>query len=111
MSELDDAIENLNAAIKKTQEYQDYEREKDKVGRIPKLKEQIDEFRIRNYEMQNRSDDKELFHKMDEFEQKYEKFRENPLVADFLAAELAFCRMMQMINIRVTESLDFDLTV
>lgn len=30
------------------------------------------------------------------------------MVSDFLAAELAFCRMMQDINLRLTEALHFE---
>ena len=54
------------------------------------------------------TDDEELFHKIEEFEREYEKFRENPIVADFLAAELGFCRMMQSVNIKITEALNFE---
>ena len=45
---------------------------------------------------------------MDAFEKEYEKFRENPIVDDFLKAELAFCRLMQEINMIITEELDFE---
>ena len=57
--------------------------------------------------MQNTSQVDELFDMMDVFEKEYEKFRENPLVDDFLQAELAFCRLMQEINMFVTQELDF----
>ena len=45
---------------------------------------------------------------MEAFEQEYMKFRENPLVEDFLRAELAFCRMMQEVNILITAEIDFE---
>lgn len=107
MSEFDCAVENLIKALKETGEYKRYQREKEKVSRFPELKAQIDEYRIRNYQMQSMCNDEELFYKMEEFERQYEKFRENPLVSDFLDAELDFCRMMQDFNNRVTEALDF----
>lgn len=108
MSELDYAVENLIVAIKDTEKYRKYLREKEKISRIPELREQIDMYRLRNYELQNMTEDEELFHKLEEFEREYEKFRENPLVSDFLAAELDFCRMMQDVNIRITAALDFE---
>ncbi|MGN1147778.1 MAG: YlbF family regulator [Lachnospiraceae bacterium] len=108
MSELDCAVDNLIAAIKDTKEYRTYVMEKEKVSRFPELKAQIDDYRIRNYEIQCMSNDDDLFHKMEDFEREYEKFRENPLVSDFLAAELDFCRMMQNMNIKVTAALDFN---
>lgn len=111
MIELDSAVEKLIAIIRDTEVYMEYERQKEKVNRIPDLKSQIDVFRIRNYEIQNLSDDDEVFQKIEDFEREYESFRENPIVSDFLEAELALCRMMQEINIRLTAALDFDLTV
>ena len=36
------------------------------------------------------------------------KFRENPLVDDFLRAELAFCRMMQEVYVLLADEVDFE---
>ena len=46
-----------------------------------------------------------LFDEIDRFEKEYEEFRKNPIVSDFLAAELAFCRMYQEITEKI--SVDF----
>lgn len=108
MEELDCAVDNLIGAIRKTKEYQVYQRERSRVDRFPDLKAQIDEYRNQNYMLQSMTDDDELFQKIEEFERRYEKFREDPLVSDFLAAELDFCRMMQQVFGRVTSALDFD---
>ena len=48
------------------------------------------------------------FDKLDQFTRENEAFRENPLVSDFLAAELAFCRMMQEIGLYVTDQMHFE---
>lgn len=108
MKELDCAVEELIEAIRMTKEYQAYQRERNRVDRFPDLKAQIDEYRNQNYMLQSMTNDNELFQKMEEFERRYEKFREDPLVSDFLAAELDFCRMMQKVFGRVTSALDFD---
>lgn len=106
MNELDSAVKAYIMAIKNTETYQSYARERDKVRQYPELKAQIDDFRRRNYELQASMDTD--FHKIDQFERDYEDFRENPLVDDFLAAELAFCRMIQRANLQVTAAIDFD---
>jgi len=111
MTELNVAVEKLIDIIRDTEVYAEYERQKEKVNRIPDLKAQIDTFRIRNFEIQNLSDDADVFQKIEDFEREYESFRENPIVSDFLSAELALCRMMQEINIRLTAALDFDLNL
>ena len=106
MSYPENAINSFVNAILATEEYKAYAFELDKVKQYPELKAQIDDFRKRNYELQNSN---ELdFYKLDCFEREYQMIRENPLVADFLAAELDFCRMMQEINLRITEALKFE---
>lgn len=108
MSKIDSAVAELIAAIRESGQYLKYQREKERMNRFPELKRQVTEYRLKNYRLQSMTNDKELFHKIEEFEQENEKFRENPIVADFLAAELDFCRMMQSVNIRITEALDFE---
>ena len=56
--------------------------------------------------MQNSED--LVFEKIEFFEKEYEDFRDNPLVADFLEAELAFCRMMQDHYAEVMKAIDFE---
>lgn len=78
----------------------------------PELKRQIDEFRQRNFRLQNETDSDRLFDEIDRFEREYEEFRKNPVVSDFLEAELAFCRMFQEIQSTIGEAfaIDFDLS-
>lgn len=108
MSEFDSTVERLITVIHNTKEYQAFLREKEKVARFPELKQKINEYRLKNYELQNTTNDDELFDKMEEFDREYEEFRDDPLVAHFLEAELDFCRMMQDMNMRITAALDFD---
>lgn len=49
-----------------------------------------------------------MLDRVEAFEQEYEKFRENPLVDDFLRAELAFCRMMQEVYVLLADEVDFE---
>ena len=43
-----------------------------------------------------------------ELQQEYSDVLDNMVVSDFLAAELDFCRMVQNVNIKITEGLDFE---
>ena len=96
----------LIALIKDCSEYTAYEEQLRRVKQVPGLKEQIDDFRRQNFALQSSSD--YSFEKIEAFEREYEKFRENPLVSDFLSAELAFCRMMQSITIQITDAVEFE---
>lgn len=108
MTEIYRMVDELIDAIKASDVYQDFHREKERVKRHPQLKEQIDEYRKRNYELQSMTQDDELFHKIEQFEKEYEEFLENPLVNDFLEAELAFCRLIQDVTGRMIQAVDFE---
>ena len=86
------AVEQMVQAIRNSDAYLEYQKQLARVKEQSELKRQIDEFRTRNFELQTSKDTN--FDKLDQFTRENEAFRENPLVSDFLAAELAFCRMM-----------------
>ena len=79
-----------------------------RVDNAGDMREKIDEYRVRNFELQNSVQTEDLLDKLDDFEREYEKFREDPLVEEFLDAELAFCRMMQEIDVKLAEAMDFE---
>ncbi len=106
MTEVDEALERFAADIKNSEVYREYRKQLDLVKQDPALKARIDEFRQRNYEMQ--MSEGFDFAKLAEFEKEFKGFRENPLVDNFLAAELAFCRMMQELEDNLIERLDFE---
>ncbi len=103
-----EALELLAQAVRDSEIYKEYRRQCDLVNQDGSLRERIDEYRIRNFELQNSAYAEDLLDKMEAFEREYEKFRENPLVEGFLDAELAFCRMMQEIEVKLTEAVDFE---
>lgn len=107
-SEIVEAAKKFAAIIQETDTYKEYYNQREKVKKQPQLYDKINEFRQRNFELQNESDSEELFDRIEAFDQEYAKFRENPLVDDFLRAELAFCRMMQEVDILLAAEIDFE---
>lgn len=108
MADVYEAVDELVAVIKDTTIYQNYVREKERVKKHPQLKAQIDEYREQNFKLQSMAQDDELFDKIEQLQKKYEEFLENPLVADFLKAELAFCRLIQEVTGRMVQAIDFE---
>ena len=100
------AVEQMVQAIRNTDAYMEYRRQLGRIKEQPELKKQIDDFRTRNFELQTSKDTN--FDKIDQFTRENEAFHENPRVSDFLAAELAFCRMMQEIGLYVTDQMKFE---
>ncbi|MBQ8591730.1 MAG: YlbF family regulator [Lachnospiraceae bacterium] len=108
MQALENALEVLIKEIKNTDIYQEYRKQLAEVEAQPGLMEQIDEFRRKRAELQNSANQDDLFEEIDNFDREYEQFRENPVVNGFLDAELGLCRMMQDINLKITEEIDFE---
>lgn len=106
--EVQEALGQLAQAIRDSEIYREYRRQSERVDNAGNMREKIDEYRIRNFELQNSAYTEDLLDKMEAFEREYEKFREEPLVEEFLDAELAFCRMMQEIDVKLAEAVDFE---
>ncbi|MDE7283081.1 MAG: YlbF family regulator [Lachnospiraceae bacterium] len=103
------ATENFVQEIMKTDIYNEYDFQKRKLKEQPELFEKVREFRQKNFAMQTAdAQSDELLDKLEAVEREAEKLRENPLVDNFLSAELAFCRMMQEVNVRIMAGLDFE---
>lgn len=107
-SDIKEAAKKFAAIIQESDIYKEYYYQREKIKKQPELYDKVNEYRQRNFDLQNESDSEDLFDRMEAFEQEYAKFRENPLVDDFLRAELAFCRMMQEVDIILAAEIDFE---
>ena len=105
-SSVEQSLDNLIDTIKNDDVYLEYKKQLDLLRQDPELKRQVDDFRKRNYDMQMGGDLD--FAKLGSFREEYREFRTNPLVDSFLAAELDFCRMMQNINFKIIDAVDFE---
>lgn len=106
--EIIEAARQFAETIMASDTYKEYLFQREKIKKQPELYEKVNEFRQRNFDLQNETDEEELFDRIEAFEKEYEKFRENPFVDDFLRAELAFCRMMQEVYLLLAEDIDFE---
>ncbi len=102
------AAKEYAAKIQQTDIYRIYCRERERIKQDPELYAKVNAYRQATFELQNYTDQDQLFDRMDAYEKEYEHFRENPLVENYLQAELAFCRMMQELNILILDHLDFE---
>lgn len=102
--EVTKCTEALVHAIVESEEYQSYRKYEDELDRMPELKEQIDEFRIRNFNMQ-RQEGVDLFEAVDQLEREYEQLRRDSFANAYLEAELSLCRMLQNVQKALAENL------
>ncbi len=106
--EIMEAASKFAGTIMDSGTYREYLFQREKIKKQPDLYEKVNEFRQRNFDLQNETESDELLDRVEAFELEYEKFRENPLVDDFLRAELAFCRLMQEVYVLLAEEIDFE---
>lgn len=108
MNYIDEKTESLIHAVKESAEYKEYQRMRELVHLEPEKERAIHEFRRRNFEL-HRQRDVDLYSEMDRLEKEFAPLRAEPYVNEYLSAELAVCRMVQRINFRLMEEIEFDL--
>jgi len=106
--EIQQALEQFLEAFKSSDAFKEYQLQRERVKRYPGLAERINEFRKKRFEFQNYDGD-DLFEKIDEFEKEFKDFEEEPVVREYLAAELEICRKIQEINVAITDVVDIDM--
>lgn len=107
-TQIQEATKKFAAYIQESDTYQEYRFQREKLKKQPELYDKVNEYRQKNFDLQNETDGEDLFDRIEAFQREYAKFRENPLVEDFLRAELAFCRLMQDVNTLLTAEIDFE---
>lgn len=108
MNQVDISIEQLIEAIRQSDEYLCYQEMREKIHAEPEKECAIHEFRRRNYALQNNKENRDIYIETDYLEQEYALLLKDPLVDEFLSTELAFCRLVQNMNWKIMESLDFE---
>ena len=107
MDQLQKSLENLIQAVKDSPEYREYRRMSDLLHMEPEKEKAVNEFRKRNYQLRTLNG-VDLYAEMDHLDKEYANLRSQPNVNEFLAAELSVCRMVQRINYRLMEEIDFE---
>lgn len=108
MYRVDECIGLLVDALKESPEYQRYQEMREKLHMDPEKERQVNEFRKRSYLLQNSREKIDLFTEIDRLQQESAPLRAQTDVTEYLMAELALCRMVQHINYRLMQEIDFD---
>lgn len=109
MSLVEERTDMLVQAIRESEEYQRFLKVKKEVEQNEMLCQKINEFRQKNFQLHISLEGEELYNAMDNFEKEYSDFRKDPLVNQFLAAELAMIRMIQHVEKKLVDAIDLDL--
>lgn len=104
---IDQKTFELLEAIKESTEYKKYQEMKARLKQEPELEKAVNELRKKTFEVQKMKNI-DLYDEMDKLEDEKSKLLNSLIVEEFLATELAFCRIIQRINWKLIEELDFE---
>lgn len=107
MDRVDLKVEELISAMKESQEYQRYCAAEKKLRQYPTIEQQVNEFRKKNYEIQKQKQSHNIYDELMHLQSEYATLRRNPLVDEYLSAEMALCRCIQDINRKMIRDLEF----
>lgn len=108
MNQIDERIEALVSAVRESPDYIRYRQMLEKIRMEPEKEKAVNEFRKKTYLLQQNKANVDLFTEIDRLRRETAPLRAQPYVEEFLAAELALCRMVQHINYRLMEDIEFD---
>ena len=97
----------LNEHIRASEEYRTYLRTKQALLENEELSRHLQEFRAKNYELQNRQG-VNPYDEMIELTREYDELLHNSVVSDFLQAEQQICKLLQRVFDSIAEGLEFE---
>ena len=106
--ELKTSIEELKKSLLESEAFLRYQKIRAEVHNYPEKENRLHEFRRKNYFLQNSREQLDLFTEEDRLEQEYADVYKDPLLGEYLAAEVAVCRIIQQVNKELIGCLDFE---
>jgi cell fate (sporulation/competence/biofilm development) regulator YlbF (YheA/YmcA/DUF963 family) len=107
MADLLDESRQLNDHIRQSAEYKAYQRAKQALYEHEDLRQQLKEFRKRNYELQNHPG-YNPYDEVDALIVEYDAVIHNSVVSEFIMSEQKLCRVLQDVFATLTDGLEFD---
>lgn len=104
---MDKVTECLDALIEEMREsraYQNYLCMEQELEKDPELKSRVDDYRIRNYRLQQ-SENVDLYDAVDSLERDSYALRKSEKANAYLEAELEVCKMVQKVQDRISEEI------
>ena len=106
--EMKKALQQFLDELQESAAFKDYKYQQKRIKKIPGMIQRINEYRAKRFEFQKYTGE-DLFEKIDEFQRDFQQFKEEPLVREYLQAELEICRLVQEINSAIDELVDIDM--
>ena len=110
MRRIDELKKEIIHEILNSEEYREYRRLQSEIDRTPDLKRQVDEFRMKNFELQNSENVPDMFAAMENLNKEYADMRNQDIVNRYLNdRDYIFADLMRDIYKDIAEAVDMDL--
>ncbi len=96
-------------ALQKCEIYTDYLEKKKELDRYPEKRRIVNDFRRRNYEFRSSQYTQNYHDVLDQLAVKIENIREDRVIDEFFAAELALCRLIQELLMEIMGSIEMEM--
>ncbi len=106
MTDVEYQTRQLIREIRKSNEYNQFRRLAAKLDRDPELKEEVDSYRRKRFQLQNAEDGEDQLLQM---EKEYEDVLSKSVVRDFLISEQKLMYMIQNTVLEITDAVGLDL--
>lgn len=101
-------LEELTEAIRSCEEFRTFEEMKRRLDTEPEKRKRADSFRRKNFEFQNSEESTSAQAQVAMYHER-EALRRDPLIDEYLKAELIMCRLLRQVSLSVMETVDLDL--
>lgn len=108
MSGLKKETDAFIESVKKSEEYLEYHKRLEEIKQDEELWKKVVDYRRKRYNLQNMANEEELFDKSETFEKDYVALKDTPGVSEYLDAEVALCRLVQEVCMKISEAIDFE---
>lgn len=92
---------DLLEALRECDEYKRFEENKLRMKEHPELRKKMDEFRKKVYLIQNSNTPIDMLEEMSKLFKERQMIYKEPLVAEYMEAELHMCRILQKISMEI----------
>ena len=102
------SLDELLRSLRQSSEYRAFEKAREALDQDVSRRKKTDAFRRENYLLQN-SERGALPAEQEKMSAACRKLREDPVINTYLDAELAVCRTLRQVSLRIMDSIDLDL--
>lgn len=110
LQEILNKTRDMTVLLKKTESYQNYCRDLERLKACPDLYSQLNVFRRRNLQLQVLNEMEDYDDKTEELQKEYKNILMESVVMDFLTSEQAVCKMLRKVYDVLYQEIDLDIS-